>query len=129
MSNFTRPIYRVKDWLMEFESSVNHRDFERALSLYAESVLLFGTRVSISSDANEYVDKQWRPIWNASTNFKFTTIEQIVESEDLQTCAVLWSNATKIKMRTVKRMGRATLIFQKSKDGLKAVHSHFSESP
>jgi ketosteroid isomerase-like protein len=75
------------------------------------------------------VDKQWRPVWNASTNFKFTTIEQIVESEDLQTCAVLWSNATKIKMRTVKRMGRATLIFQKSEDGLKAVHSHFSESP
>jgi ketosteroid isomerase-like protein len=125
----TPPIYNIKDWLIEFESSVNNLDFERALSLYVESALLFGTRVSISSDIHDYVDKQWRPIWNASTNFKFTAIELIIESEDLQICAVLWSNSTKIKMRTLARKGRATLIFRKSDGGLKAIHSHFSQNP
>ena len=122
-------IYSIQNWLNEFERVVNARDYEQGLSMYGKSAVMFGTRVVTSSDVHEYAEKQWRLIWNSSHNFKFSNIVQVIELEDLKTCAVLWTNTTVIGKKVDLRMGRATFIFQKYDRGLVAVHSHFSESP
>jgi ketosteroid isomerase-like protein len=123
------PVYTIDDWLLKFEKAVNNRDFECGLNLYADSVLLFGTRIAISIDMNEYLSMQWRPIWNISKNFKFTRIEKIAESGGLQICTALWQNTSEIKMISQTRSGRATIVLQTSNRGLLAIHSHFSENP
>jgi len=129
MGDPTSPICDVETWLTTFEKVVNDRDFEGALGLYSDSAVLFGTRVAISKSIEDYSNRQWRLIWNSSQRFKISEILQVIEFDNLKTCAVLWRNETQIDMVLRQRSGRATFILHNSSRGLVAVHSHFSETP
>lgn len=119
----------VENWLSNFEESVNNRDFKRALGLYSDNAILFGSRVPVSQSIVEYSDLQWSLIWNSSQNFRISKILQLIETDEIKTCAVLWTIETEIDAIIKKRSGRATFIFRRGARALAAVHSHFSETP
>jgi ketosteroid isomerase-like protein len=129
MGDHTSPICTIEAWLINFEKAVNDRDFEGALSLYSDSVVLFGSRVALSKSIEDYSNRQWRLIWNSSQHFKISEIVQVFDFDEIKTCAVLWTNETEIDMVLRKRSGRATFILHNGGRGLVAVHSHFSETP
>jgi ketosteroid isomerase-like protein len=119
----------VSTWLDAFQNAVRERNFDRGLELYAETPVLFGTRVRVSDNTREYLEAQWKPIWNSSDGFEFTEVLQVEQSENLVTCATIWANVTEIDGQKVSRRGRATFVFRKTDQGLIAVQSHFSEDP
>ena len=116
-------------WMERFQASVRERDFETGLTLYSEKATMFGTRVSASTELNDYSQRQWRKIWTNSKDFRFEQITQMQSSGEFAFCSATWSNRTLVDGQLVERTGRATFVFQTLRGEIKAIHSHFSETP
>jgi hypothetical protein len=116
-------------WLNDYEKAVSTKDYVNAKALYTESPVVFGTRVNWETNIDEYYERQWLAVWSTSRDFNFTKILALNKSLDLSFCAVLWSNVTVIGAKEIYREGRATFIFKNIGMKIKAVHSHFSETP
>jgi len=119
----------VSAWLRDFEAAVRARDFEAGASLYEASGVFFGTRVPFAFELDDYMARQWETIWNHSADFRFTNVMKVSSSGSMVFCAVTWANETQINSLAVSRSGRATFVFSVSGTRVRAVHSHFSETP
>jgi ketosteroid isomerase-like protein len=119
----------VAAWLTDFETAVRSRDFEAGANLYEASGVFFGTRAPYSFELTDYMRRQWESIWHHSEDFRFTDVMTVSGSGSIAFCAVTWANETQIDSLPVSRTGRATFVFSVSENGLRAVHSHFSETP
>jgi ketosteroid isomerase-like protein len=115
--------------LADFETAVRSRDFEAGANLYEASGVFFGTRVPHSSELNDYMRGQWESIWPHSKDFRFTNVMTVSGGGSIAFCAVTWANKTQVDSLSVSRTGRATFVFSVSGNALRAVHSHFSETP
>jgi ketosteroid isomerase-like protein len=120
---------QIREWLLTFEKFVRQKNFEEAKRLYTPTPILFGTRMKISADIEEYYQFQWSKIWNTSQNFAISEVVHIGSGIDFSFAAVLWTNTTFIDDTQVERSGRATFVFKIENGVCRAAHSHFSESP
>jgi len=117
-------IDQFKNWLNNFEECVNNKDYNSAKALYGYSAKNFGTRNSYSSNMDEYVENQWKVVWELSRMFKFNDV--IDFNQYCNYVAVTWQNETKNGSVFTLRQGRATFIFENFNGNLLCVHSHFS---
>jgi ketosteroid isomerase-like protein len=120
---------QILEWLRNFEKCVRKKNFEDAKQLYTATPVLFGTRVQVSTDIEEYYQFQWLKIWNTSENFAISEVIHIGSGADYSFAAVLWTNTTQIHDKQIERSGRATFVFEIEDGVYRAAHSHFSESP
>jgi hypothetical protein len=121
-------ISHIRKWLLTFEKFVREKNFEEAKRLYTPTPALFGTRVIVSTDIEEYYQFQWSKIWNTSENFGISEVVHIGSGIDFSYAAVLWTNTTFMDDTQVERSGRATFVFEIEDGVCLAAHSHFSES-
>jgi hypothetical protein len=117
-------IDQITNWLNNFEKCVTNKDYNSAKALYSYSAKNFGTRNSYSSNMDEYVENQWKVVWELSRMFKFNDI--IDYNKHCNYVSVTWQNETKIGSVFTLRQGRATFIFENFSGNLRCVHSHFS---
>lgn len=119
----------IREWLVQFEKFVREKNFEEAKKLYTSTPALFGTRVNVSTDIEEYYQFQWSKIWNTSELFSISEVVHIGSGIDFSFAAVLWTNTTFMDDTRAERSGRATFVFEIEDGVCRAAHSHFSESP
>ena len=119
----------ILEWLRLFEKYVREKEFDKAKAMYKKSSDLFGTRVTYSSDIEEYQQLQWSKIWNVSEHF---TIDKLIKTgvgDPYSFAVALWRNTTVVDQKKIERSGRATFVFEAEEGKLRAIHSHFSDSP
>lgn len=119
----------IESWLSLFEKAVREVSYDTGFTLYNANPTLFGTRVVVSGNLEEYCSNQWRGIWEKSHDFSFTEVLAAQASGEMGYAVVLWSNITDINGQEVFREGRATFIFAIKGNQANCVHSHFSEFP
>ena len=102
----------IREWLVKFEKFVREKNFEEAKRLYTPTPVLFGTRVRVSTDIEEYYQFQWWKIWNTSEHFSISEVVHIGSGMDFSFAAVLWTNTTFMDDTQVERSGRATFVFE-----------------
>ena len=112
------------NWLNNFEKCVVSKDYNSAKALYSYSAKNFGSRSNYSSNIDEYVQNQWKVVWEVSRMFKFNDIIEC--NKNCNYVAVTWQHETKIGSTFTLRQGRATFIFKNFSGNLLCVHSHFS---
>jgi ketosteroid isomerase-like protein len=118
------------EWLKEWERLINDVDFESARSLFADSVVSFGTVAEVLYGLDQLEAMQWRKIWPTIRDFKFEEPKILVFKPGLATLVVLWHSRGKTKDGGwYRRKGRATLVLKKAKGSLRCIHSHLSMEP
>ena len=119
-------------WFDQFSQCVRAQDLEGAEHLFDERVLAFGTRNEMLLGLDELREKQWRPTWNATREFRFLPESihlDICESGDRAWGGCLWTSCGDPGGRPpFARRGRATFAF--ARDGRwRCTHSHLSMTP
>ena len=118
------------EWLKEWERLINDVDFEGARSLFADSVVSFGTFAEVLYGLDQLEAMQWRKIWPTIRDFKFEEPKILVFKPGIATLVVLWHSRGKTKDGGwYRRKGRATLVLKKAKGSLRCIHSHLSMEP
>ena len=118
------------EWLKEWERLINDVDFEGARSLFADSVVSFGTFAEVLYGLDHLEAMQWRKIWPTVRDFKFEEPKILVFRPGIATLVVLWHSRGKTKDGVWhRRKGRATLVLKKAKGSLRCIHSHLSMEP
>jgi hypothetical protein len=125
----------IPRWLDEFARLVRARDPGSARHLFAPTCTAFGTRVEHADDLDELASRQWGPTWDATREFRFVAgTVGIVSAGSGAACATArWeSQGIAADGSTFDRRGRASIVLAEDETadlGLRAVHTHFSESP
>lgn len=118
------------EWLKEWERLINDVDFESARSLFADSVVSFGTVAEVLYGLDQLEAMQWRKIWPTIRDFKFEEPKILVFKPGIATLVVLWHSRGKTKDGGwYRRKGRATLVLKKARGSLRCIHSHLSMEP
>lgn len=121
-------------WLDAFASRVRERDLDGGRALFDEACRSFGTRGEVLDGLDDLVERQWRPTWTSTQGFAFdpATVRVISAVDGSQAVVTgCWSSdGVREDGSTFPRRGRATIVVVPGAEGdLRAVHSHFSESP
>jgi len=118
-------------WLRRFEVCVRERRYEEARTFFSDTVLGFGTNVRKAVGLKELEGRQWRVIWEASSDFRFDLDELVlVGDEHLRVVALPWTSiGYDAERRPFQRPGRATIVLARREDAWLAVHTHFSLDP
>jgi ketosteroid isomerase-like protein len=121
----------VAAWLGAFARAVRERDFAAGRSLFDPHAVAFGTLCPRAGDLDVLVEKQWRPIWNATEGFDFDYATALAALDGAQAVvATTWaSRDAGSRGARAQRRGRATLVLRRDAAGWRAVHSHFSMEP
>ena len=120
----------AESWLEHFAACVRARDFGAARQLFDQDSYSYGTRMDHGRTVDELVNRQWMPVWNATTDFTFTDHQIVVRAEEVSVIAARWSSfaATDRRLRT----GRSTLVLSPAPEthhGWRCIHTHFSLTP
>ena len=120
-------------WFDAFADCVRHRDFAGAESLFDGRVIAFGTRNRIMHGLAELRERQWRPTWSTTREFRFladTIHIHICPAGTLGWGAAQWVSRGEPAGRPgFDRSGRASLAFERDRGCWRCVHSHFSMTP
>ena len=85
------------EWLKEWQRLINDVDFEGARSLFADSVVSFGTFAEVLYGLDQLEAMQWRRIWPTLRDFKFEEPKILVFKPGIATLVVLWHSRGKTK--------------------------------
>jgi ketosteroid isomerase-like protein len=120
----------VLDWLREFETACQGRDFAAGRRMFAADAVAFGTWATAVSGLDNIEREQWRQIWPRIRGFRFQERPIARVSGDSAWLAAIWSSeATGPDGRPFTRSGRATFILSRQGGRWIAVHSHVSLLP
>jgi ketosteroid isomerase-like protein len=112
------------EWLEAFASAVREQDFARGRTLFATDVVGYGTRTEAVHGLDGLVEAQWTPVWTSTTDFRFDTVDLLLEGDEHCVVAARWTSSTPSGRR---REGRCTLVL--GGEPLRCRHSHFSLRP
>ena len=118
----------IQEWIVAFAKAVRTRDYVAARALVVDHVDSFGTVVERVTDAGDLERKQWRPIWETTTEFAFREVKVTHDSNsELAIVIAQWSS---LGTQGQRRDGRATLVLSlRADDRWRAIHTHFSRTP
>jgi hypothetical protein len=118
-------------WLEEFAACVRNRHYEQARNLFSDAVIGYGTNVRSVVGLTELEQRQWRVIWEASTDFRFNLEHLVLFGDERLVVAVLaWSSVGyDTEQAPFQRPGRATIVLSRQGGVMLAVHTHFSLDP
>ncbi len=118
------------DWLERFAAHVRAVDFAAARPMWDEEVIVFGTHQDLVQGREAAIANQWRNVWPRTEDFRFDLARTRVLAEAEGSLAVVIAPWTSMGFgpdgTSFPRPGRATLVFQRSGDEWKVVHSHMS---
>ena len=122
-------VREVRDWLQRFEAAVRDRDFETGRTLFASDAVAFGTRAEMVRGLDGIMAEQWRHVWPHIRDFRLG--EAVVRTAgDVAWVALPWQTTRPHHEGAgAARRGRGTFVLERSGDGWRAVHSHFSLVP
>ncbi len=121
---------KARKWLDEWEHLINVANFEGARALFADDVVSFGTYAEVLHGLDQLEELQWRKVWPNIANFSFEEPSILVREGGIATIVVLWhSRGRTSDGGWYERRGRATLILEDGKNGLRCIHSHLSMEP
>jgi len=112
-------------------AAVRAADYARGAALFDPGALGFGTVAERAQGLDVLMRDQWRHVWDATEGFRFHLDGARIEVEgDLACAASGWSfKGFAADGAPIPRVGRATIVLRRGKDGWRAVHTHFSLSP
>jgi len=127
----TSPREQVIDWLEHFAGFLRERRYEDARTLFSPGVVGFGTKAYVAFGLTALEQQQWRPIWQASSAFRFDFSELRLFGDDSTiVAAVPWTSVGyDATGAPFQRPGRATVVLNREGERLLAVHTHFSLAP
>jgi len=123
----------VLEWLEQFADCVRRRDFAGAEPLFNARVVAFGTRNEVLENLSELRERQWRPTWQTTRDFRF--LADTVHVELSATGADAWATALWTSIGepgdrpAFDRRGRATFILRRAGGRWQCIHSHLSLMP
>ena len=117
-------------WLERFAAHVRAVDFAAARPMWDEDVIVFGTHQDLVQGREAAIASQWRNVWPRTEDFRFDLARTRILAEADGGLAVViapWTSTGFAPDGTsFPRPGRATLVFQRSGDAWRVVHSHMS---
>ncbi len=123
----------VAAWLEAFAHCVREGDVTAARALFDPSVHAFGTRGEWLDGIDALLAQQWQPVWPQTRGFHFLDAPLVTETAadaSIVCILALWaSEGVAPGGRTFARRGRCTIVLRATRDGYRAVHTHFSRTP
>lgn len=123
----------LADWLAAFARCVRDGDVTSARALFDPSVHSFGTRGEWLVGIDDLLARQWEPVWPRTRGFRFLDAPIVTEAADdgsLVCVLALWSSeGVAPSGDRFDRRGRCTIVLRATRDGYRAVHTHFSRTP
>lgn len=118
-------------WLTAWQAAINACDYARGAELFAEDVIAFGTYSDAMHGRENLVERQWREMWPYIRDFRFSLNEASVLDDGRSICVVIcpWASlGLAPDGTTFPRAGRCTIALERTENGLRARHTHFSMS-
>jgi ketosteroid isomerase-like protein len=121
----------ARQWLTDFSTAVQQRDFQVGRALFAGHVAAFGTVARIVCGLDGLEKQQWQKVWGNTRAYRFDLGELVVDGTgEIIWIAVPWrSEGIHADGSTFPRTGRVTFVLQQIEDQWLAVHSHHSRDP
>lgn len=121
----------VREWFTRFGDCCAAVDYETAVSLFADDVVAFGTRMDIVAGLESLVVHQWKQIWPNIREFRFDLKSlRTGGDEGLAWGVCLWNSIGSAEDGgSFARPGRATVILEHREGRWIATHTHFSLFP
>jgi len=121
----------IQDWLTGFSQAVRSRDYEAGRRFFALDVMGFGSVAERCHGLEDLESRQWRRVWDVTTDFEFDLDSAAIgQEENMAWAACSWQSFGKnAAAEPVLRRGRSTFVFRKEGEQWRAIHSHFSLEP
>ena len=119
-------------WLLDWEKSVQNKQYSSALQLFQNDVVSFGTWMDVVQGLDQLKINQWVNIWPTISRFKFLTetlFIQLSPDKLFANSILTWTSLGYHKDgRSFERSGRATVTLKRSNlnSDWKGIHTHFS---
>jgi ketosteroid isomerase-like protein len=117
-------------WLDTFAGYIRDVDYASARPLFHPEVLAFGTHRDVIAGIETWMATQWDNVWPRTADFRFDVAATRMLAADDGSMAVVIAPWTSTGFhpdgQKFDRPGRATMVFHKSDDGWRCVHSHMS---
>lgn len=119
----------IERWMEAFAAAVRAVDYARGAALFHPAALGFGTVVERADGVERLVREQWRKVWGVTQGFRFDPGARIRVAGGTAWVAATWSSTGFRSGEPFARVGRATLVLERTASGWLAVHTHFSLRP
>ena len=118
------------EWLETFSGHVRNVDYAAAHPLWHPDVVTFGTHRDVVRGVATTIETQWNNVWPKTADFRFDLAQTHVMAAADGTLAVVitpWTSTGFNEDGTrFDRPGRATIVFHRTDEGWRVVHSHMS---
>ncbi len=118
------------EWLSVFSGYVREVDYATARRLFHPDILAFGTHRDVIPGLEAWIRTQWDNVWPRTSDFRFDLeAAHVLASRDgsMAVAVAPWtSTGYHQDGTTFDRPGRATMVFEKTRDRWLCVHSHMS---
>ena len=125
------PNAAAREWFTRLGKYCAAIDYDSAMTISADDMVAFGTRIDVVSGVNNARKEQWENIWGNIKDFKIDldSIHSGGDERHAWAIAVWTSTGFDEKHEPYFRPGRGTVILERRDGVWLAVHSHFSLYP
>jgi ketosteroid isomerase-like protein len=125
------PVSAVREWFEKMTRYCSTVDYESAREICSDEVASFGTKAGVVAGLDRLQKEQWEQVWPRTSGFR-VHMDSVRGSgnADIAWGMAVWSSTGYDQMgQEFERLGRSTVVLNRSDGRWLATHTHFSLRP